>query len=87
MLLLQKLSERVKELEEKNYLLQEQSFSPSLPTSPLPSTMCTNPDDDELLSVSSSSSQLQEHIDQLKFDKDEIETKYEEIKVSFYAVL
>ncbi len=66
------MSERVKELEDNNKLLQEQSFMPSLPTSPLPSTTCTHPDDD----------QLQEHIDQLKFDKDEMETKYEEIKVN-----
>ena len=73
-------------MEEHNYLLEEQS-SLSLPSSPLPST---STDGDELLSVSSSSSQLQEHIDQLTFDKDEMEAKYgdmeakyDEIKVSY----
>ena len=71
---------RVKELEDCQ--LQEQSFTMSLPTSPIPSTICATHDDDQSLSMSSSSNQLQEHIDQLKFDKDELETKYDELKVS-----
>lgn len=73
--LFQKLSARIKELEENNSKLLEQSLTLSLPSSPF----STVHDDD---SLSSSSSQLQEQIDQLEFDKDELEAKYEEMKVT-----
>lgn len=65
----------MKELEENSSLLQEQSLAFSLPTSPV-STLY---EDD--FSVSSSSNQLQEQIEQLEFDKEEMEAKYDEIKV------
>lgn len=65
----------MKELEENSNLLQEQSLTFSLPTSPVSTLYEDN------FSVSSSSSQLQEQIEQLEFDKEEMEAKYDEIKV------
>ena len=63
--MLQKLSLRVKELEETS--VQDQD--------------APNIHDDDSLSVSSSNSQLQEQIDQLEFDRDELDAKYAELKV------
>lgn len=77
----QKISVSIKELEENNNLLEE-SVTFSLPTSPVPIMQ-----EDDYLSVSSSSSQLQEQVDQLEFDRDEMEAKYEEIKVCLTELL
>lgn len=49
-------------------------MSPLSPSSP--------PDIDSPLSSSANSSALVEQLDQLEFDKEEIQTKYEEMKVS-----
>lgn len=59
----------MKELEESNSLLQEQLVSPP------------GVQEDDHMSQSSSNSQFQDLVDQLEFDKDEMEAKYNEIKV------
>ena len=55
------------------------SLSPG-PMSPL--SPSSPPDIDSPLSSSANSSVLMEQLDQLEFDKEEIQTKYEEMKVS-----
>ena len=70
--LLQKLKTRIKELEDSRRVLELSSLESY-------SALCATEDD--FSSVSHSSNQLQQHIDQLEFDKDELSTKYEELKV------
>lgn len=70
------MSLRVKELEETS--IQDQvhlmsSHSPKI-------------HEDDTLSISSSSSQLQEQIDQLEFDRDELDAKYTEMKVVYLNI-
>ncbi len=75
---MQSLTEKLENLESENRDLHL-SLSPPRPMSPL--SLSSPPDIDSPLSSSANSSVLMEQLDQLEFDKEEIQTKYEEMKV------
>lgn len=85
------MSDELESLRSENKDLQERlmfssppvspSHPVSSPLSPCPSSPVSSLGDDSSLSSSAGSSILLEQLDQLQFDKEESEVKYEEMKV------
>ena len=89
-LLLQSLSDELENIKSEKKDLEERLMSspplspshlPLSPLSPRPLSPTSSLGDDSPLSSSAGSSILLEQLDQLQFDKEESEVKYEEMKV------